>query len=391
MGKVLLFCALMLVVFTGIFGSGCAGRTNRDPHGDWVFISDDAARRMGESAARQLEEQVGIYHSEQYNSYINNLGQRMAAYSDRPNLDYQFKILDSFMVNALALPGGFVYVTRGLLKNVDNEAQLAAVIGHELGHISAYHSEKRAQLQVGSILTSVAAAGATRGRSIIGGVVGTDMIARGYTRTAEYEADELGVEFLRRAGYYPRAMGEFLEKLREDGEQFPVQEILILRTHPFLEDRIRRLNMMLATAEFEEDYIVNSGRFNRYRRQYLFLPEEEQVLEKVEGMLNAYQRFDVSSMKKYFCDDFEIGPEDDRQSAENFLNSLKRRFERLEKIDYTYQLFDLDHRSDSEIAVIYSYREERQLKEESIPEIIDGYQKTVWKRSGDSWCLIRLQ
>ncbi|GEM_PF-5383352 len=382
-------CFIVISTLILFLAGGCAPGRPGDPHGGGVFIPEETARRMGERAARRLESEVGLYESEAYQAYVRNVARRVASFSDRPGLDYQFEILDTFMVNAMALPGGYVYVTRGLLEKVETEAQLAAVLAHELGHISAYHSEKRTQLQLASIFTSVAAVSATDGRSLVGGIIGTDMLARGYTRGAEYEADELGMTYLRRAGYDPRAMIEFLTMLREESEAFPVREFEIMRTHPYLDDRVRRLNSILAGWQPGEEYMVNRGRYSRYKRQHLFTPPEKQALSRLEKFIDAYQTLDLETIREKLCSGFRLGTEGE-ESTEKLLEDLKKRFSRLEKINYQYQLLDLKT-SKPEVRIIYSYFEEQYQPGEEVPEIRDGYQEVIWRMEEDDWCLNALR
>ncbi len=381
-------CLPAVLILVLIVVGGCAPGRPGDPHGGGVFIPEETARRMGERAARRLENEVGVYESDAFQAYVRNVGRRVASFSDRPGLDYQFKILDTFMVNAMALPGGYIYVTRGLLEKVETEAQLAAVIGHELGHVSAYHSEKRTQLQLASIFTSIAAVSATDGRSLIGGIVGTDMLARGYTRSAEYEADELGMTYLRRAGYEPRAMVEFLQMLGEKSEAFPVREFEIFRTHPYLEDRIRRLDSILAGWQPDTDYMVNRGRYTRYQRQHLFTTLESQALTALEEFIDAYKNLDLEALRAKICSDFQLGSEE--ESKQKFLDQLKERFDSLARIEYDYQLLDLKT-SGQEIRIIYSYYEEQYKPGEVVPNIRDGYQETIWRSEDDKWCLKALR
>jgi predicted Zn-dependent protease len=191
----------------------------------------------------------GDYDDPELRAYVNSLGQLLARTSELPNLDWHFTILDSSIVNAFALPGGYVYVTRGLLALADNEAELAGVLAHEIGHVTARHSAERygqsvlgtaAALGVGLLLGSEAAAQATSSAA--------QLAVLGYSRDQEFEADTLGVRYLARTGHDPNAMATFLRRLlghsRYEAELAGRPEAAdafdITQTHPRTADRVQR-------------------------------------------------------------------------------------------------------------------------------------------------------
>lgn len=385
----------LVFVFLLVLGTtqGCLFGSTDNPHEDWVLISDSAARSMGKSSASQLEEQVGLYESDTYTRYLENVGSKVAVYTERSELDYEFKILDTFLVNALALPGGYVYVTRGLMQELENEAQLGAIIAHELAHVNAYHSVKRSQLKIGSILVALAAAGRTEGRSLGGGLIGSQMISRGYSRSAEYQADKLGIKYLRATGYPPRSLVEFLEYLRQEKGARPDRRTLMLRTHPFLKDRISRLKLMLAEDRGLEGKrkLTNRGRFNRYRRKYLFADREQAVLDQLDGLINAYENQDVEEVKSHLSSQFKVGGDTDSDTgAEEFIVTLKDRFSRFERIDYSRELYKLEN-SDTSVTVVFGFTEKRLRPDKQKPDLVEGYQKMVWQREEEEWQLISLR
>src|SRR5262249_42739442 len=147
--------------------------------------------------------------------YVSSIGTLLAHTTERPDIPFTFTVLDTPMVNAFALPGGYVYVTRGLIALADNEAELAGVLGHEIGHVVARH---QAQRYSQSVLAGLGAAilGVATGSSVVGDVAGTGAQAyiQSYSRDQEFEADMLGVRYMARAGYDPQAMATFLAKLQ---------------------------------------------------------------------------------------------------------------------------------------------------------------------------------
>lgn len=204
-------------------------------------------------AARQRHLQVlqtyGRYDDERLQQYVNEVGQRIAARSDRPDLTYTFTILDNEQVNAFADPGGYIYVYRGLLAYLNSEAELAAVLGHEIGHVTARHSAHR---QAGAVAANVGAAliGILTGSPDLMNVANMagGALVMGYSREQESEADQLGVKFISRAGYEPEATVDSLRML-SNRDQFELQQAReenrnargggLMASHPDNEKRVR--------------------------------------------------------------------------------------------------------------------------------------------------------
>ncbi len=191
----------------------------------------------------------GEYDDPELRAYVNSLGRLLARTSELPNLDWHFTILDSPIVNAFALPGGYVYMTRGLLALADNEAELAGVLAHEIGHVTARHSAERygqsvlgtaAALGVGLLLGSEVAAQATSSAA--------QLAVLSYSRDQEFEADTLGVRYLARTGHDPNAMATFLRRLlghsryeaQLAGRPEAADAFDITQTHPRTADRVQR-------------------------------------------------------------------------------------------------------------------------------------------------------
>jgi predicted Zn-dependent protease len=177
---------------------------------NFVLMSEAQEIQVGRAADQDVKKQYALYDENLLAAYVNEVGQRLAAVSHRPALSYSFTLLDSTEVNAFALPGGHVYITRGIIAFLNSEAELAAVLGHEIGHVTARHSVRQmSAAQSTDILISIASvlSPALRNQNIqnIGGLVGGALLS-GYGREYELEADRLGAEYLARAGYDPRAM-----------------------------------------------------------------------------------------------------------------------------------------------------------------------------------------
>ncbi len=347
---------------------------------------------MGRDAARRLEENIGLYEAEPLDQYVDNVGSRVAVYSERPDLDYEFRILDTFIVNALALPGGYVYLTRGLMKRLDSEAELAGVLAHEVAHVAAYHAVKRQQWSVVTMLATLALAAETGGAGLGGGLAAQDVIQRGYTRSSEEEADRLGMRYLSRAGYDPAGLRSFLEELQRMNDRVPNRDLLFLRTHPFLVDRIR-------TARRREPEMrrlvsgqpnVNRARFQRTIRGHLMKPKEKAFLEDLEAFLGAYRRRDLAAIRDRLHPDFRLGDEDEGGTVPAFVGQMRRRFDGTRRIEYDYQLMDLDV-GDTNASVTYEYESKRWETDREQPVLNDGYQQLIWRTQEGQWLLIRLR
>ena len=185
-----------------------------------AFMSEKSEVKLGKQMHVQITRTMGVYDDYGLAQYVQQLGEKLAKLSERPDLEWTFTVLDTDDVNAFATPGGFVYISRGILPYLANEAQLAAVLGHEIAHITARHSvERQGQSTIANVLS--AAATIFTGQPALGeltNIAGAAVIS-GYGRDAELEADSLGARYLAKAGYKPEAMIEVVSVLK-DQEQF---------------------------------------------------------------------------------------------------------------------------------------------------------------------------
>src|SRR5918997_3181135 len=172
------------------------------------LVSESQEIQMGQQAAQDVAQSIGLYKDSKVQAYVANLGKRMAAQSERPNLPWEFHVVDDASVNAFALPGGFIYVTRGLMSSINDEAELATVLGHEIAHVTHRHSVQqisKAQLAqlglgIGSILSSdIAKFGQLAG-------AGLSLLFLKYGRDAENQADQSGFRYALRENYDVRTM-----------------------------------------------------------------------------------------------------------------------------------------------------------------------------------------
>lgn len=201
---------------------------------------------VGATENQKVLQEMGVVDDQRLVSYVRSVGQRIVPYTERKDVTYSFTVVDSPVVNAFALPGGYVYVTRGLLALANSEAELAGVIGHEIGHVTARHSAERYSQSVlaqlgGAVLSSaISQPGANE---LIG--LGTNLFLTSYSRSQENQADTLGVRYMNSAGYDPRAMASFLSLLgrnealenKERGGSGNATPSFLM-THPVTADRV---------------------------------------------------------------------------------------------------------------------------------------------------------
>ncbi len=196
--------------------------------------------------------QVRILRNSRVTDYVNQVGQRLVANSDRSNLRYTFQVVDDSSVNAFATMGGYVYVHSGLLKAADNEAQLASVMGHEIGHIAARHAIK--QMREKSVAQGLlGAAGLDRSTAVNLGVQLALNLPN--SRKDEYEADQKGLVTLGRAGYAQSQMPAFMQKLVTGKASAPA----FLSNHPAAADRVVRLRQLVQQNPTTGTDGLNSG------------------------------------------------------------------------------------------------------------------------------------
>lgn len=205
-------------------------------------VSDKEEVQLGKRINQQLlDKQFQLYRNARVNSYVDRIGQRLAENSTRPDIPYTFQVVKDDSINAFATAGGYVYVTTGLLKAADNEAQLAAVLAHEIGHIAERHLiEQMRETAIARGLTS--AAGIDDSTAV---QLGVELaLSRPNSREDEFQADARGVQTLGKAGYAQVAMINFLEKLRNQ-RSVPT----FLSTHPATGDRIARLKEIIDSQQ----------------------------------------------------------------------------------------------------------------------------------------------
>jgi beta-barrel assembly-enhancing protease len=206
-------------------------------------ISEEREQEIGDSMAADINRQIPLIREPLLTHYVSTLGNSIAEVSDRPGLEYNFYIINSAMVNAFALPGGHIYVTRGLLERTETGKELAGVLAHEVGHVAARHGVQKLQrhLRTGSVVNMLynlilgGEPALLRQNSLqLAGVVWS----ASHSREDEQEADRLAVEYLTRAGIDPEGIVTLLETLMEDGAEDTSRIAGWFSTHPMTHERI---------------------------------------------------------------------------------------------------------------------------------------------------------
>ena len=240
--RILVFLYCVFGIGYCVTMSGCSTEYNiATGKEDLLYYSTDREVQVGRSIAREVEKQYKLSDDPLLQDRIRTIGQKIAAVCDRKDIEYHFKVLDEDEVNAFSLPGGFVYVNKGLIDKAANDDELAVVLAHEVGHIVARHSIKKLQAIMGySILRLLTVAIPESGSDT---ATGADMafaeILTGYARQDELLADKLASRYAEKAGYNPRAMIDFLVKLQEIDRRKPLGPKAYFKTHPYIPDRIR--------------------------------------------------------------------------------------------------------------------------------------------------------
>jgi predicted Zn-dependent protease len=238
-----------------------------------MLLSEQDEISLGGQTDREVRRQYGVYEDAELQAYLDDVCKRLGKLSHRPTLDYRFEILDASVVNAFAVPGGYVYFTRGILSTLNNEAELAGVMGHEIGHVAARHSAQqysRAQLaQFGVVLGGLFLGDLASGLAQFG----VGMLFLSFSRDNERQADALGVEYSSKAGYDAAELARFFETLERmnppaDRSGLPSW----FSTHPSPVDREAAVRSM--AKEWQQQLGLKHAKVNR-----------EVYLKKIDGLV----------------------------------------------------------------------------------------------------------
>ena len=258
---------------------------------NFVTMSESQEIKLGNRYHTEIIKQYPLYNNPELQAYINDIGQRLAAKSHRSHLDFNFYLVDSPQVNAFAVPGGHVYITRGIMAYMQDEAQLAGVIGHEIGHITARHSVRQnAQSQLTGILaTAVAIGTGSQEVAQLSSNLGNALV-KGYGRKHELESDRLGAEYLAKSGYDARKMIEVVGILKDqelaskaralaEGKQ-PSSYHGLFSSHPRNDTRLKKVVAEADKYQTPNTNITNSEKFMRLMNNVAYGQSETQGIVK---------------------------------------------------------------------------------------------------------------
>lgn len=238
----------------------------------FMLVSQEQEIAMDKKASpHQLSSDYGVTQDRELNTYVSGVGMAMASKSHRPDMPYSFQVVNANYVNAYAFPGGTIAATRGIMLEIDNEAELAALLGHEIGHVNARHTASRmsSQTAIGVLfgITGIAVGAKYGGEwgALFGGLggIGAGLLLASYSRDDERQADQLGMEYMVRADYNPDGMIGLMDMLNEQHSAEPSALQVMFATHPMSSER-------LATARKRaySEY-ASAKEYKLYRERYM--------------------------------------------------------------------------------------------------------------------------
>jgi predicted Zn-dependent protease len=293
---VILRFASLMILATAAWGCAVNPATGRS---QLMLVSESQEIAMGQQADPGISAMFGIYDDAGLQQYVKRLGDSLAATSERPNLPWTFRVVDDPIVNAFALPGGFIYVSRGILAHFNSEAQLVSVLGHEIGHVTARHSASQmSEQQLAQIGLVAGAVIVPDVASRYGGIAqqALGLLFLKFSRDDERQADMLGFRYLTRVGYDPHEMpGVFamLGRITEAGGGRGVP--LWLSTHPDPGDREQRINALI--VESGQDFSGSIVRQREYLQRLdglVYGPNPREGFFRGQRFLHPDLRFEIT-------------------------------------------------------------------------------------------------
>lgn len=231
-----------------------------------ILIPTSYEVSIGQGMAQQVRAQETVHSDTVWQAYLDEVGQRIVKVSDRNDIEYHFTVIESDQVNAFAAPGGYIYFYTGLLKKMDSEAEMAAVMAHEISHVVARHGIKRLQAAMGVQLAYQLVFGDGDQSEALNAAIGIGMglAFAGYSRENEREADRYGIIYMRDAGYDPRGavdMFETLKELRGDHQASSLE--LLASSHPEADERIQNARQQIAQMQLSGNLTVGRDRYQQ--------------------------------------------------------------------------------------------------------------------------------
>ncbi|MBE0537460.1 MAG: M48 family metalloprotease [Phycisphaerae bacterium] len=226
-----------------------------------MLVSRAQEQQIGDEYAPEVEKQLGgPIQNPQLQSYVNSVGQKIVQVSDMPDQQFQFVAVNDDSVNAMALPGGYIFITRGMLRQMETEAQLAAVLAHETVHVTARHSANAMSRQIGIGLLLSAVGSQTSQAAGTVAQLGAQIVGLKYSRDDEYEADTFGVDYLAKAGYDPQGMVQLMQLLEAQNSTRPIE---FFSTHPNPENRLGKIRQHIAESGYQVNGVAGRTEYKK--------------------------------------------------------------------------------------------------------------------------------
>jgi predicted Zn-dependent protease len=246
----------------------------------WDWYSIESEIRMGKEYATQIESSLKMVTDPVVNEYVNRVGQNLVRNSDA-KVPFTIKVVDSDVINAMALPGGFFYVNSGLILAADDEAELAGVMAHEIAHVAARHTTRqltRAQFANYASLPLIFIGGGIGLAAREAAGIGLPVTFLKFSRSFEAEADYLGIQYMYKAGYDPNEFVNFFEKIQAQEKKKPGSMAKVFSDHPQTPDRIQKSQEEIATIlPAKEQYIETTSEFNDIKARLAAIENRHKV------------------------------------------------------------------------------------------------------------------
>ncbi len=306
------FCLLFFLVFDHPAGAKDRKKKEKDPFeastGGVFLYSNDAEKKMGQDVKQEVLKQYKVCDDSELVSYVRRIGAKVAAYADRQNVTYEFYVLDDPLINAFALPGGTIFITTGILTVMDNEAELAGVLGHEITHIVERHSMKQMQ---GAQLLDFGLRLLNKGQEApLGYQIAADLLVfKPYGRGDESRADAHGLKYSYEAGYKADEVAHVFEELQKrDKDHIPA----FLRSHPVDAVRIKQINELWGVLQTREDIrpgatplMVNADEYGKIANSHTYRTQYPKVRDAFGRVTDAIGRKDIDGVMKEVDKEFK--------------------------------------------------------------------------------------
>ncbi len=235
--------------------SGCATEYNLATGKEEALLyGTEKEISIGDSLAKKINARYKFVTDARINARLDHILDKLVSVCDRKDLVYSVRIIDDDIVNAVSLPGGYIYIFKGLVDKLKTDDEFAAVIAHELGHITARHGIKRLQSAYGALFVKILAGQA--GPDVAKGItLALNSIFSKYSQQEELEADRLSVKYVKKAGYNPEAVIKVLKMLQEEERRSPTRMYSYWRTHPYIPKRIAAVNIVITGKVGFKDYL----------------------------------------------------------------------------------------------------------------------------------------